>query len=1098
MANRLSKSQGVKHLLFIFLLSLGCYSSFAQRPEVVVTTGHSNMVAALSVSPDGRFLASGDNDKMIKIWELDNGREFRTFSGNDGRVNKVHFTADSKHITALLNDGSVRAWNVITGEETFFSEADESSEALSYCARTGQLAFVDEDQHVRLTDLSAGSTPIDLELDYPARIALSPDGGKLFLLNHKGTLRTYQMPGGGEINQAQLWDEPRFAVTNIAVSQNTNYLAIAFAEDKYRIRIYDANSLSEIAVFEGHKNRISALKFDPSGEFLISADMVKAVKCWDIAKQKTSWEETAYTYYYSDIAFLPDGRSFVASEMKEIHLRKLRNGRELRNFDAIGNSIVNMAYDPTDRFVAIATDNLTIKLWELRQNRIASTIGGFFPIAFSPDGGFLVSTLNAMSLAVWDPYSGTKMYTLPTEMELIQNLCFSPDGKYLAGSGFLGVVKIWDLESQTIIKRLTGHDGGIYGIDFSPDGSRIVSGGLDQTIRLWDWQAETELAKAEGHTIIVSDVEFSPDGKTIASASWDKTLKLWNATDLTEIRTFEGHENMVMTCSFSADGTKLTSGAGNNTVSAADNTVRVWDVASGEEICTVGQHRDIVKTVNYGLGDKFIFSASDDGIAKIWDSEKCEEVVRMISVNQSDYVLVTPDHYYTASKDALNGVSFRVKDQLFPFDQFDLKLNRPDIVAQRIGKAPPALIDAYHRAYLRRLRKMKFTEEMLGEDFHLPQAKILTTELPVSTNASELQFEAEFWDDRFSLDRVNVFVNDVPVYGVEGIPLREATSTRTTLTINAPLIPGPNKVQVSVLNEKGAESLRQTHLVILEENEAQKGDLHIIAVGVSDYQESRFKLDFAAKDARDFIHLLEGSSELYKEVHVKEITDSMATVENILALEDYLTATAPEDVVVIFFAGHGMLSKDMEYFFGTYDIAFGNPLERGLSYTKIEKLFNKTRALRKLLIMDTCHSGEVEDDDLDVGGGDEDGKRNVTTKTFDTRGAPGSAAVGLYNSFDLMQSLFSDIRRGTGATVISSAGGAEYAYESTEWSNGLFTFCMLDGLSRGVADLNRDGVIHISELRGYVNQRVSDLSDGKQNPTYRNENLSMDFVIWKR
>jgi len=361
-------------------------------------------------------------------------------------------------------------------------------------------------------------------------------------------------------------------------------------------------------------------------------------------------------------------------------------------------------------------------------------------------------------------------------------------------------------------------------------------------------------------------------------------------------------------------------------------------------------------------------------------------------------------------------------------------------------------------------------------------------------------FKAEFWDELYNFDRVNIFVNDVPIYGVEGIDLRPSSIKRTELEITAPLLPGINSVQISVLNEKGAESLRQTHRVI-REGEEINGDLHIIAVGVSDYREERFKLDYAAKDARDFIKLLQKSKGLYNEVHVKEITDSLATLENISALEEYLKSTDPQDVVVIFFAGHGMLSSDMEYFYGTWDISFGNPLARGLSYTKIESLFNKTTALRKLLIMDTCHSGEVENDDLDVEDDGGEGKRNVKTKVINTRGAPGapgagSASVGLYNSFELMQTLFSDIRRGTGATVISSAGGAEYAYESTEWDNGLFTFCMLDGLSSGKADLDHDSDIHISELRSYVNRRVNELSGGKQNPTYRNENLSMDFVVW--
>ena len=92
--------------------------------------------------------------------------------------------------------------------------------------------------------------------------------------------------------------------------------------------------------------------------------------------------------------------------------------------------------------------------------------------------------------------------------------------------------------------------------------------------------------------------------------------------------------------------------------------------------------------------------------------------------------------------------------------------------------------------------------------------------------------------------------------------------------------------------------------------------------------------------------------------------------------------------------------------------------------------------------------------------------------------------------------LFNDLRRGTGSTVISSAGGAEFAMESDEWKNGLFTYCMLLGLKTGNADLDGNGEIMLLELQEYVVDRVSELSHGKQVPNTRIKNLELDFRIW--
>jgi uncharacterized caspase-like protein len=93
-----------------------------------------------------------------------------------------------------------------------------------------------------------------------------------------------------------------------------------------------------------------------------------------------------------------------------------------------------------------------------------------------------------------------------------------------------------------------------------------------------------------------------------------------------------------------------------------------------------------------------------------------------------------------------------------------------------------------------------------------------------------------------------------------------------------------------------------------------------------------------------------------------------------------------------------------------------------------------------------------------------------------------------------MQELFADLRRGTGAVVIASAGGAEFALESEKWKNGVFTHAVLRGL-KGEADRNKDGRVQVSELRDFVEPVVRRLTAGRQVPTTRRENLALDFAV---
>ena len=202
-------------------------------------------------------------------------------------------------------------------------------------------------------------------------------------------------------------------------------------------------------------------------------------------------------------------------------------------------------------------------------------------------------------------------------------------------------------------------------------------------------------------------------------------------------------------------------------------------------------------------------------------------------------------------------------------------------------------------------------------------------------------------------------------------------------------------------------------------------------------------------------------------------------------------------MAIIFIAGHGVLDANFDYFFGTYDMDFNNPTEKGLAYDKIHALLNKIKALKKLLIMDTCHSGELDKDEIEFNTGPEP---ELDESDIEFRGAGAGVrqkeGFGFENSLELVQDIFSDTRKGSGATVISSAGGAEYAMESDTWNNGLFTYVFLSGLTNNVADLNKDGVIQVSEIRTYVNLRVKELSDGKQIPSAREENISQDYVIF--
>lgn len=508
------------------------------------------------------------------------------------------------------------------------------------------------------------------------------------------------------------------------------------------------------------------------------------------------------------------------------------------------------------------------------------------------------------------------------------------------------------------------------------------------------------------------------------------------------------------------------------------------------------------KHFNFAYENKvsYVDEREDFGHVYFWNGnlkEKKERSVRLNITQNKKFIFYTPDMYYYGSSNLDNIIFFEQNLKLYPFEQFDLKYNRPDIILKRLGYSDSLTIASYHKAYLKRLKKMHFTEEMLKEDFQLPEIKIENPDaFPSLTDSSAIELNLKMKDEKYNLDRINVYINNVPVYGTNGINLREENTKEFNKQLKLILAEGVNKIQVSVLNQAGAESYKQTLSITCKHRSYaanQKPDLYLVTIGDSKYKDKRYDLSYAAKDAED-IKTSFASNTSYNKVISYTYADEKVTKENILALKKELLKAKRDDIVIITVAGHGVLDKNLDYYLATYDMDFENPADKGIPYEQLESLVDGIAPLRKVIFIDACHSGEIEKEEMEQMASVTPGNGPVKFRT--AGGGIQKKHLGMKSTSELMGELFTDLRKGTGATVVSSAGGAEYAMESAEWKNGLFTYCMLHGLKDKAADENKDGKIMLSELQNYLRTEVTKLSNGAQQPTSRIENLSMDFRIW--
>ncbi|MEH2049533.1 serine/threonine-protein kinase [Nostoc sp.] len=264
-------------------------------------------------------------------------------------------------------------------------------------------------------------------------------------------------------------------------------------------------------------------------------------------------------------------------------------------------------------------------------------------VAFSPDGTTLGSASDDKTIKLWNIASGEAIRTLEGHTNWIWTVAFSPDSKTLASGSADKTIKLWNLQTGKLILTLQGHSDGVTSVAFSPDGKTLASGSAskDMKIKLWNLETGKLVHTLEGHTNGVQSVAFSPDGKTLASGSWDKTIKLWNLETGKLIRTLGGNAESILSVAFAPDGITLASGS-------SDKTIKLWNLKTGKLIHTLKGHKDKVNSVAFlpsaNLNGVTLVSGSSDKTIKLWNPIIGKEIRTLETGSGYIYaVAISPD-----------------------------------------------------------------------------------------------------------------------------------------------------------------------------------------------------------------------------------------------------------------------------------------------------------------------------------------------------------------------------------------------------------------------------------------------------------------------
>lgn len=1011
------------------------------KPELVPQTGHTYWVQDMAFSPNGRWLATGSFDGTIILWEVATGREVRTLRGHTLGVSSVAFSPDGRWLISGSADKTIKVWEVATGLE--------------------------------LRTLTGHA-------DVTTSVEFSPDGKHLASASGDKTIKLWEVATGREVRTLSGHTS---TVNNIAFSRDGRTLASGGAEKA--LKLWDVATGLCIRTLAGHTAGVTGVSISPDGRSLASSSFDSTVRLWDVATGRELLVLRGHTKVVLSVAFNPDGRLLASGSFDQnIKIWEVATGQELRTIVDPSNQIASVAFSPDGRQVASAGGDFvsvnppTTRLWDVGTGRqVGALVGQTSPGVvgfFSVDARWLSSqrltgsglTLKLLEISTGKAY-GTELQRpagFEGELPIAQlaagyqffrsyqvefpGLSFNSRASFGGKSARLAAaltgsapgmiawsvknsVKLLDLSSIFSPPRtFAGHTSEISALSLSSDGRLLASASNeDKTVGIWETATGQELRSLTGVVNWGTALAFSPDGHWLAAGS-KNTVKLWEVATGHEVRAVMAHPEEVRSVAFSPDGHWLASGS--------NNAVKLWDVVTGRELRTLAGHTSFVIHLAFSPDGRWLVSTNVDGSTRIWDPKSGEEVALLVFMaGSNDWLAVTPDGLFDGTEQGMQKlVGWRIGSRVYPPDRF--------------------FADYYTPGLLSRI----FAGERLKPDVDLarlklpPDVRIISPPSAGTTNKKRAIVTVEAQDLGGGVAEVRIYQNGKLVGTRDGVGGKSSN-----YAFELDLVPGENVLKAVALTQERVESNEDWVRVVFQTPQVPKPALHILVVGINKYEDSAFNLGFARQDGEAIAEFFgQRASPMFSSVNALKLFDKDATQANIRkAFEQLAERAQPEDVVLVYLAGHG-IGLGQQFYFLPHEMRTEEDEEAairkyGVSASVLGDALRRIPALKQALILDTCQSGSA---------------LPVLAKMVGFRG-------GLAE-----QRAAKMLARANGLFLIAASTKRQYAVEVPELGHGVLTSAILSGLGekgKPEAAATPDGVVTIMAILQYVSQQVPELTE---------------------
>lgn len=1047
--------------------------------------GHSRGINSVDFSSDNKYLITASVDKSVKLWDIENGLVLNTIKGNVS-ISSAKFSSDDKFILIAARKNILPViWDVEKKTIKNFKGHTAGINGVYYAPNDSSFLSYGDDGYAKIWNLKDDKIK-DFKHEKEVSAAKWSSNGHFMLTVSGGKVRIWDVKTE-KLMRMISDDKDSIQTAEFAMNMST-----IITTGSNSIKSWDINTGQNLKVF-AEKKEFPRASVSPNGRDLVIEIYNSPTSIWDIATGKLRIE---FKEELDNPSYSSDGKFIAGGSMQTAKIYRTDNGKlistvqghitNLVSLDFINNEknlissywgehtkiwdlekgelvrsiIDNQKYTrfakPTidSKLLVLPTSKHDIKLWNLQENSIEAIIKGDkepFEVEISNDMRMLAIKYSE-EIKIYDVIKQRFLHTLKGTTGYENYMRFSPDDKYVLSSGGYKTPKLSYVGDGSIHSYLLGHNSYIQDATFSPDGSKVLTSSLDSTAKIWDVKSGKMIYNLTGHMGQVHAATYSNSGKLIVTASSDQTAIIWNAEKGTRIFSLKGHKGDVLGAKFSSDGEFiLTNGE--------DGTAKIWSAKTGALISNFAGHTEKVTQALFTSDGKNIITAStNDATIKVWDRKLVKLLYNIVGIDSNDYIVTDEYGRYDGTEAARKLLYLTCGTEVISLEQVKDLLWVPGL-AKRIMKGEtinaPKLLD---------LNICDFSPQIIdNEEKDVHKFKIIPR--------------------RGGLGETVLLINGIEVK-------RYQPQQLTKIGNNYELTVSNQELQNYFVDEKSNQIAVKSYTatndissrgVSIEVKKAKPStlvqpNLYAVFVGVSDYKGEALDLKYAAKDASDISRALgqsarkllntDGKQHVFiYNLHTgpgRDILPEKIAIKNVF-LDIGKKATA-NDIVLVFFAGHGVMQgENKQFFFLTADAspisAVSAPATVGIGISELSDWLKpaNVKAQKRVLIFDACNSGQAVNEFVRIG--------NTDQQYLTARNDEQSQQIKAIEKLNEKSGMF----------ILSASASNQNAYEMGKFSQGLLTYSLLKVIRDQPDILEDNKYLNISRWFSAAEKTVTDI-----------------------